>query len=241
MQESLDISTVIFAILAIFVLYKLKSVLGTRTGEERPPYDPFARRRDDAGKTAAPGGGSQSNVIPLPGAANSNFGRSTPPAGEERWGKLADPDAYGGLDAIAAADASFDARPFVDGARSAYEMIVTSFARGDRDTLRSLLAADVFDSFSSAISAREAQGETVETTFVSIDKTTVADAHLREGVAQITVRFASKIITVTRDRAGGIVDGGVDKIVDVIDVWTFARQTAARDPNWKLVATEAAH
>jgi len=81
----------------------------------------------------------------------------------------------------------------------------------------------------------------VETTFVSIDKTTIADAHLREGFGQITVRFASKIITVTRDRVGGVVDGGVDKIVDVIDVWTFARQTSAKDPNWKLVATEAAH
>ena len=81
----------------------------------------------------------------------------------------------------------------------------------------------------------------METTFVSIDKATIADAHLREGIAQVTVRFASKIITVTRDRAGAIVDGGVDKILDVIDVWTFARQTAAKDPNWKLVATEAAH
>ena len=241
MQDSLDISTVIFAVLAIFVLYKLKSVLGTRTGEERPPHDPFSRRRDDAGKAAAPGGGSQSNVIPLPGAAKPGFGRPAPLTGEERWGKLADPDAFPGLDAIAAADPSFDGAPFVDGARSAYEMIVTSFARGDRDTLRSLLSPDVFDSFASAIGAREAQGETVETTFVSIDKTIIADAHLREGAAQITVRFTSKIITVTRDRAGGIVDGGVDKIVDVIDVWTFARQAGAKDPNWKLVATEAAH
>ena len=241
MQDSFDISTVIFAILAIFVLYKLKSVLGTRTGEERPPHDPFSRRRDDAGKPAAPGGGAQSNVIPLPGAAQQGFSRSAPLTGEERWRKIADPDAFSGLDAIAAADASFDGEPFVDGARSAYEMIVTSFARGDRDTLRGLLATDVFDSFSSAISAREAQGEKVETTFVSIDKTTIADAHLREGVAQITVRFTSKIITVTRDRAGGVVDGGLDKIVDVIDVWTFARQATARDPNWKLVATEAAH
>ena len=241
MQDSLDIQTIIFAALAIFVLYKLKSVLGTRTGEERPPHDPFARRRDEAGKSPAPDGSSQSNVIPLPGAAKQGFGRAAPPTSEERWGKLADAAAFAGLDAIAAADASFDGRPFLDGARSAYEMIVTSFARGDRDSLRSLLAPDVFDSFSSAISAREAQGETVETTFVSIDKTTIADAHLREGFGQITVRFASKIITVTRDRAGGVVDGGVDKIVDVIDVWTFARQAGARDPNWKLVATEAAH
>jgi predicted lipid-binding transport protein (Tim44 family) len=107
--------------------------------------------------------------------------------------------------------------------------------------LRALLSPEVFESFSGAIAAREAQGETVETTFVSIDKATIADAHLREGVGQITVRFASKLITLTRDRSGVVIDGGVDKIVDVIDVWTFARQAGARDPNWKLVATEAAH
>jgi predicted lipid-binding transport protein (Tim44 family) len=129
----------------------------------------------------------------------------------------------------------------VDGARAAYEMIVGAFARGDRESLRSLLAPDVFESFSAAIGAREAQGETVETTFVSIDKVTIAAAHLRDGAAQITVRFASRLITLTRDRSGAIVDGGVDRIVDVVDVWTFARQAGARDPNWKLVATEAAH
>ena len=103
------------------------------------------------------------------------------------------------------------------------------------------MAPDVFESFSAAIGAREAQGETVETTFVSIDKVTIAAAHLRDGAAQITVRFASRLITLTRDRSGAIVDGGVDRIVDVVDVWTFARQAGARDPNWKLVATEAAH
>jgi predicted lipid-binding transport protein (Tim44 family) len=236
MQDSFDISTIIFAALAIFVLYKLKSVLGTRTGEERPPHDPFKRRSADEGEAVAQASASQSNVIRLPGAP-----RAAPATAEERWGKLADGDAFDGLDAIVAADAGFDGARFLDGARSAYEMIVTSFARGDRDSLRALLSPEVFDSFSAAIGAREAQGETVETTFVSIDKTTIADAHLREGVGQVTVRFASKLITLTRDRSGVVIDGGVDKIVDVIDVWTFARQAGARDPNWKLVATEAAH
>jgi predicted lipid-binding transport protein (Tim44 family) len=238
MHDTFDISTVIFAILAVFVLYKLRSVLGTRTGEERPPYDPFSRRGSDDGKPVIPGGAPQSNVIRMPGAASARPAAAT---GEERWGKLADPATFAGLDAIAAADPSFDGRSFVEGARSAYELIVTSFAKGDRDTLRSLLAPDVFESFSGAISAREAQGETVETTFVSIDGAVLADAHLREGTAQITVRFTSKLITLTRDRAGAVIEGGADKIVDVIDVWTFARQAGAKDPNWKLVATEAAH
>ena len=236
MQDSFDISTIIFAALAIFVLFKLKSVLGTRTGEERPPHNPFKPRNPDEGDAGIPGGAPQGNVIRLPGAA-----RPFPATAQERWGKLADADAFTGLDAIAAADASFDGGRFVDGARSAYEMIVTSFARGDRDSLRALLSPEVFDSFSAAIGAREAQGETVETTFVSIDKTTMADAQLRDGVGQITVRFASKLITLTRDRTGAIIDGGTDKIVDVIDVWTFARKAGVKDPNWKLVATEAAH
>jgi predicted lipid-binding transport protein (Tim44 family) len=236
MQDSFNISTIIFAALAIFVLFKLKSVLGTRTGEERPPHNPFKPRTPDEGEAGIPGGAPQGNVIRLPGAA-----RPVPATAQERWGKLADEDAFTGLDAIAAADASFDGARFLDGARSAYEMIVTSFARGDRESLRALLSPEVFDSFSAAIGAREAQGETVETTFVSIDKTTMADAQLRDGVGQITVRFASKLITLTRDRAGAIIDGGTDKIVDVIDVWTFARKAGATDPNWKLVATEAAH
>jgi len=236
MHDTFDITTVVFAILAIFVLYKLKSVLGTRTGEERPPFDPFSRRGSADGKTSIPGGAPESNVIRMPGV-----GRPAPASSEERWGVLADADAFAGLDAIAAADPAFDGKAFVDGARSAYELIVTSFARGDRDVLRGLLAPDVFESFSGAIGAREAQGEKVETTFVSIDTTTIADAHLREGTAQITVRFASKLISITRDRTGAIIDGGSDKILDVIDVWTFARQAGAKDPNWKLVATEAAH
>ncbi len=234
MHDSFDISTIIFAVLAIFVLIKLKSVLGTRTGEERPPSDPFKRRSTEEGA-------NQNNVIRLPGSAPLDVNRSAPATAEERWGKLADAQAFGGLDAIAAADSSFDGGIFQNGARSAYELIVTSFARGDRDALRGLLAADVFDSFAAAISAREAQGETVETTFVSIDKATIADANLRDGAAQITMRFASKLITLTRDRAGAIIDGGTDKIMDVVDVWTFARQVSAKDPNWRLVATEAAH
>ena len=236
MQDSFDISTIIFAALAIFVLYKLKSVLGTRTGEERPPHNPFKPRAPDEGEAEIPGGAPEGNVIRLPGAA-----RPAPATAQERWGKLADADAFAGLDALAAADDSFDGGRFVDGARSAYEMIVTSFARGDRDSLRALLSTEVFDSFSAAIAAREAQGETVETTFVSIDKTTIADAQLRDGVGQITVRFASKLITLTRDRSGAVIDGGTDKIADVIDVWTFARKAGTKDPNWKLVATEAAH
>jgi predicted lipid-binding transport protein (Tim44 family) len=104
--------------------------------------------------------------------------------------------------------------------------------------LRDLLAKDVYDSFASAISDRESRGETVDTTFVSIDRTSLEEAQLRGSTAQITVRFQSKLITSTRDRAGAIIDGNSDKVVDMVDIWTFARDTASRDPNWLLVATE---
>jgi predicted lipid-binding transport protein (Tim44 family) len=231
MQDAFDPTTIIFAALAIFVLFKLRSILGTRTGEERPPYNPFER----PAAPPAPEGGD--NVIRLPGAAQYE----EPQTPEQRWGKFADTAAIEGLEAIAAADSQFSGKGFVDGARAAYEMIVLAFAQGNKDTLKDLLASDVFDSFANAINTRVARGEKVDTTFVSIDSAQIADAHLRGKIAQITMRFTSKIITVTRNANDEVVDGNPDRIVDVVDVWTFAREAGASDPNWKLVATEAAH
>ena len=143
------------------------------------------------------------------------------------------------IDAIAAQDSSFDPRHFISGARSAYEMIVLAYAEGDRRTLKNLLSRDVYEGFEAAIRERENKGETVETRFVSIDKSDITGAELRGRNAQITVRFVSQLISVTRDKAGTIVDGNPDKVSDITDVWTFARDITSRDPNWKLVATEA--
>jgi predicted lipid-binding transport protein (Tim44 family) len=149
-----------------------------------------------------------------------------------------DPKIIPSLQSISDADSQFDPQTFIEGAKGAYEMIVMSFAAGNRNALRDLLAKDVYDSFASAISDRESRGETVDTTFVSIDRTSLEEAQLRGSTAQITVRFQSKLITSTRDRAGAIIDGNSDKVVDMVDIWTFARDTASRDPNWLLVATE---
>jgi predicted lipid-binding transport protein (Tim44 family) len=118
-------------------------------------------------------------------------------------------------------------------------MIVTAFANGDRKTLKDLLSRDVYDGFERAIVERERRGEKVETTFVSIDRADIAAVEVRGTSAQITVRFLSKLITATRDAAGAVVDGSPDVVVDVTDVWTFARTLGSRDPNWQLVATEA--
>jgi predicted lipid-binding transport protein (Tim44 family) len=146
-----------------------------------------------------------------------------------------------GLDEIARIEPAFDARTFVEGARSAYEMIVNAFAQGDRETLKNLLSRDVYDGFDKAIAERERKGERAEATFVSIDGAEITAVEVRNRVAQVTVRFLSKLITATRDARGEVVEGSADAIVDVTDIWTFARTLGTRDPNWQLVATEAGH
>jgi predicted lipid-binding transport protein (Tim44 family) len=118
-------------------------------------------------------------------------------------------------------------------------MIVLAYAQGDRRTLRNLLAREVYEGFEAAIRERESKEETVESRFVAIEKSDITGVELRNRVAQITVRFVSQLISVTRDKAGTVIEGNPEKVTDVTDVWTFARDLSSRDPNWKLVATEA--
>lgn len=234
MQEPFDITTIIFALLAAFVVWKLRSVLGTRTGHERPPQE---RPRQDHASEA----GTESKIIRLPGAANDTGSTDMSKAGADRWAPFvaSGSAAERGFDQIASLDRDFRPADFVEGAKAAYEMIIGAFATGDRQSLRGLLAKDVNESFAAAIADRESRGETVETTFVSIDKTEFTDVQMRGKTANITVKFQSKLITATRDKNGVIVEGNPDKVVDMIDIWTFARDLTSRDPNWRLVATEA--
>jgi predicted lipid-binding transport protein (Tim44 family) len=118
-------------------------------------------------------------------------------------------------------------------------MIVNAYAEGDRRTLKNLLAREVYDGFDAAIGEREKRGETVETRFVSVDEADITAAEMRGKTAQLTVKFQSKLVSATRDKNGNVVDGNAEKVTDVTDVWTFARDSSSRDPNWKLVATEA--
>jgi predicted lipid-binding transport protein (Tim44 family) len=238
MQNSFDITTLIFLALAVFVIWRLRSVLGQKTGNEQPPFDPISRREPPRpGAPAADG----DNVVRLPGVNGADRAgtMTVPPA--DRWKGIAEPGSRiaQGLDEILRAEPQFDGRGFVDGSKAAYEMIVTAFANGDRKILKDLLSRDVYDGFERAIVERERRGEKVETTFVSIDRADVAGVEVRGTAAQITVRFLSKLITATRDAAGAVVVGSPDTVVDVTDVWTFARTLGSRDPNWQLVATEA--
>ncbi len=226
----MDLTTLVFIGLAIFVAWRLRSVLGEKTGTEQPPQDPFVRRE----RVATPD--RDGNVVRLPGAERA---QSAAAPSADRWLGIAEPNSpvAAGLDAIAAAE-PFNAREFVDGAKMAYEMVVTSFAAGDRKTLKPLLARDVYEGFDAAITEREKAGHKVETTFVSIDEAKIIAADVRNRVAQVTVRFVSSLITATRDASGTVIDGSPEAVVNVTDVWTFARTVGTRDPNWQLVATE---
>jgi predicted lipid-binding transport protein (Tim44 family) len=235
MQDVFDIYTIIFLALAVFIFLRLRSVLGQRTGRERPPYDPYSQARD----TVRPSPGDK--VVALPGRAPDVQKSPEPAETTDRWKGIAEPGSAlaSGLDAIAGEDKSFDAKHFITGARAAYDMIVTAYAAGDRRQLKGLLGREVYDGFEHAIKEREQRGETVETRFVSIDGADLTAAELRGKTAQLTVRFQSQLVSVTRDKNSNVVDGNPDKVTDVTDVWTFARDISSRDPNWKLVATEA--
>jgi predicted lipid-binding transport protein (Tim44 family) len=240
MQDSFDITTLIFLGLAVFVIWRLRSVLGQKTGHEQPPFDPMSRR--DAQGRPGPQGPNGDNIVRLPGPNGAGDRPASPAApAPDRWKGIAEPGSRiaQGLDDIVRAEPRFNAGEFLDGAKAAYEMIVISFAHGDRKALKDLLSRDVYDGFERAITEREGRGEKVETTFVSIDRAEITAVEVRGSAAQVTVRFLSKLITATRNASGAVVDGSPDTVVDVTDVWTFARTLGSRDPNWQLVATEA--
>ena len=238
----MDIYTIIFLALAVFIFVRLRSVLGQRTGGERPPFDHAARNALQGAQDNA----RDKNVVSMPGKVIDQ-----PPLGPtadapqptDRWKDIAQPGSAlaQGLDAIFMKDQSFDPGHFLSGARSAYEMIVLAFANGDRRALRDLLSTEVYESFDAVIKERERAEHKTETRFVSIDKAELIGAESRDRSAQLTVRFISQMISVTRDKAGNVVDGSADKVADITDIWTFARDITSRDPNWKLVGTGSAH
>ena len=242
MQNSFDMTTLVFLALAVFVAWKLRSVLGQKTGHEQPPADPFARRetpplRPDQTPTDA----KRDNVIRLPGAA-ANDPAAAPAPSADRWSDIAAPDSpiIAGIDAVVRQEPAFDPREFLGGAKSAYETIVTAFARGDRKMLKGLLAKEVYDGFEQAITDREKRGEKAESNFVSIDKAEITAVDVKAKTAQVTIAFVSQLISVTRDAQGVVVDGSAESVSTVNDIWTFSRQLGSRDPNWLLVATESA-
>jgi predicted lipid-binding transport protein (Tim44 family) len=248
MDGKIDAITLIFLVLAVVVFLKLRSVLGRRTGQEETRLERYRAQREASqrnGKVAP-----QEKVVTLPRRDREEV--ETAPVAElgkvrtdleERVKGLAGDNAgmATGLLDIARADQAFDPDQFLKGARAAYEIIVTAFAEGNRKTLRDLLSRDVHDGFVGAITEREARGEQVDQSFVGIKTADIVEAELKGGVAQLTVKFVSELISATRDRVGEVIGGDPKRIKEVTDIWTFAREVASRNPNWKLIATQAAN
>jgi len=230
-MEFFDFGTIFFFIAAVLVFLQLRNVLGRRTGSEKPPYDPYTAARSADTQPAA--SAEADKVVALPRRpAEKDFTAidKAAPAGTP---------VNEGLRAIYAVDPAFDPARFVDGVKIAYEMIVTAFANGDRKALNPLLSKEVYDGFVAAIDEREKRGESVRSTFVGIDKAEIAAAGMKGSEAQVTMHILSQMISATFDKESKLIDGDPDNVVEIKDLWTFARDTRSRDPNWKLVATEA--
>ncbi len=221
----------IFAAVAAFLVYRLMSVLGTRHGGERQRDNPFtaaepAQRRDDAGVIV--------DVEAKPFTPRTLVTEGMIDEALNKDGRIET-----GLAEIASADARFDLPGFMRGARAAFELIVTSYTRGDLETLRPLLSPKLFADFSAGVKAREAAGHRAEITIHRITKAHVTEAHLGGTMAYVTVDFDVEETTVTRDEGGNVVDGNPDRIFSVEDIWTFSRDTRASNPNWTLIETRS--
>lgn len=225
MHDGLDVTTVIFAILAVFVVWKLKSILGTRVDIERRPE--ASANRDQS----AQGG----NVVRLPGAAD----RAAPSSRSVASGAVRTDKGQAAVAAIVGMDPQFDAERFVVGARAAYEMIIDAFARGDRAMLGNLLSSEVLTSFGNEIARREAADEKASSRIVAINDIEIVDGSVRDGVAQLSARISAKLVSFVRGKDGEVVTGDPEVVVSTDDLWTFARPVASKDPTWRLIATES--
>jgi predicted lipid-binding transport protein (Tim44 family) len=233
MDEFFDLPTLIVIAVAVFVLFRLRSVLGTRTGNERPPVE---RRKPSTSEAA------EETVVPL-----RPRGTGAPELDDERRARKTeaeieqfshgDAELAAGLRAVVEADPTFAPKSFLEGAKQAYEMIVTAFAQGDRQTLKNLLDKPIFESFQRAIADREAEGQTVDFTFVGLPKVAIVDAEFDKKDVNVTVDFHAEVVSATRDKDGNLVEGNADQVQVIADEWTFSRNPKSRDPNWKVVAT----
>jgi predicted lipid-binding transport protein (Tim44 family) len=212
----------ILAFVAGFLALRLYSVLGKRTGHEQQPAPSQA---DDRPKVTV--------LQPKPAA---EIGGEAP--------RIADglivPGAEAGIRALIAADRQFDVPQFVEGAKSAYRMVLEAFWRGDRQELAWLCDADVLSSFNEALDAREAEGQVLENRLVRIDKAQIVGAALNGRIALVEMRFDADIAAITRDRDGHVIAGSLTDAVSTHDIWTFSRDIRSNDPNWKLAETDEA-
>ncbi|WP_332060288.1 Tim44/TimA family putative adaptor protein [Bartonella sp. CB74] len=224
-----DIVLVVALVIMVVVFVQLRNVLGKRIGFEKPPFDPYSNCSKKKVETE-----TADNVASFPHQVNSQKGDFSEIDAIAPEGSVLNE----GLRAIRQSDPHFSPQFFIKGAQVAYEMIVTAFAKGDRDQLKKLLSQDVFESFCAAIEQRERNSEKVQFTFVGINKIEFVAAAMQEKEEFLTVRIVSEMISVTYNEQEECIDGDPETIVEVRDVWTFVRNSLSSDPNWKLFATE---
>ncbi|HAQ32930.1 MAG TPA: translocase [Rhodospirillaceae bacterium] len=236
MGDGFPFDILFLGLVAAFLILQLRRVLGRRTGHEKPPPDIFSRSTADEEE-------KEGNVIQLPEGDYEPINDVEPSADdaakEESPRRTDDEEVIAGLKEIQAANKNFDAADFLQGASAAFEMIIETFAVGDKSTLRPLLSDDVYDDFTSAIKAREDSGEILENSLVGLKKVEILEAGLDGRIATLTVKFVSEQISVTCDAEGKVIDGDPEHIVQMIDIWTFSRNLRSRDPNWTLVETRS--
>jgi predicted lipid-binding transport protein (Tim44 family) len=218
MSGGFPVELILFAMIAAFLVLRLRSVLGRRQGFERTPQQPAAADAVRPGPQAVP---------------------DAAPAGPPRGVPDARTPAGQGLARIRGQDGSFDPALFLGGAEGAFRMIVEAFASGDRATLRNLLSDDTYAGFEGAIVARETAGERQRTEIRNVQDMVIEAADLRGTVAEVTVRIVSDQINITT-AADGTVAAGHDGVTEITDLWTFQRDLRSGDPAWKLVSTGAA-
>jgi len=223
----LNIVTVVIVVLAVVILFQLRSVLGRRTGHERPPFDPYTRPSQNEAEAAE----KVISVASTSAKPKDDFADidEIAPAGTDLNKKLR---------AIRSVDASFSPADFCGGVRVAYEVIMVAFAAGDRQSLQNLLTQEVFDGFSAAIDERSDRGETVQFSFITLANLEIIAANLQDNIAEITVRLMSEVISATYNEGKELVDGNPQAVVEIHDCWTFIRDTGSADPTWLLAATD---
>jgi predicted lipid-binding transport protein (Tim44 family) len=210
---------VILALVALFIGLRLYSVLGERTGHEQQP---ILKPADQEPRV-------EPRVSQPPAAAPS-----ADPSADLAYVPLAGP----GVRAILAADPSFDVARFLEGAKSAYRLILEAFWKGDVDTLKPHVDPHVYDTFASAIEQRNKDGLTLDNRLVTIEQAVISEANMERSVAVVTVRFEADIAAVTRNAEGQVVAGSLSDAVQTRDLWTFRRDLASRNPNWLLIETD---
>ncbi len=242
--NGLDIISIIFLGVAVVIFLYLRSILGSRTGNEHQHYDPFG---SDKSENTPPRdrdtNQDHDNVVTMPDRRDTEetMQQTQEVDVSEKIKKYAkdSSDLGDGLTEIANADQTFDPDQFMEGAEVAYEMIISSFSEGDKRTLKRLLAKDVYAGFSDAIDQRDAQNQTMTTQFVGFEKVSMLEAGLEDKQAEITVKFKSSLIRYIQGQDGAVVEGDEKAIEKITDIWTFSRPVSGRDPNWKLISTKS--